>query len=864
MRDSLQDPHERDVGPPPDAARTDSSLQLGDGGAHTPVAHLTEGVAIGELTFRNVVTERRRAAALLELGDRLRQLADPDDMAFAAAEIMGHALGLVRAGYGGVDMARESVVIARDWTAPGIASIAGRHRFSGFSADFGGLRRGETFVVADVTQDARTADAAAMWLALGVRSVVNLPVIERDALVALFFLHDGAARDWSAADIAFLRDVADRTRAAIERRRAEADLRALATTLERQVAERTADRNRMWLLSTDIMVVCDPDLVLLAVNPAWSVVLGWTEAELLGIPAFDLIHPDDVAATQTVRRRVAEGDTLRWFENRLRHKQGHYRWISWTAVPGEGLINAVGRDITDEKARAEALKVSEARLRSVFDSLYRFQCLLAVDGTLLDANRASFAVIGERFDDVVGRKFWDTPWFAATPDIADLIASAVPRVAAGETFRQEIALNLPVAGQRVFDFSLRPVHDAAGVVIGLVPEAMDITERRTAEEQLRQAQKMEAVGQLTGGIAHDFNNLLAGIAGSLELLQRRIGQGRLDDARRYIDTATRAAHRAAALTHRLLAFSRQQTLAPRPTPADALIAGMRDLIERTVGPRITLAVMPTVDLWPTLCDPHQLENALLNLCINARDAMPDGGRLSIETANVSLDAADAAARDVPPGDYATIAVTDTGIGMPPEVAARAFEPFFTTKPQGQGTGLGLSMIQSFVCQSGGHVRIRSQPGAGTTVRLYLLRHEGDAAAEAAPAAPGATLQARDGETVLVVDDEATVRMLLAEALSDLGYVVITAADAAEALPVLRSGRRIDLLVTDIGLPGAFNGRQLADLAGQMRSALKVLFITGYTETSVIGHNRLTPDMRLMTKPFTLDVLAEQVTEMLRS
>ncbi|AMM14831.1 hybrid sensor histidine kinase/response regulator [Burkholderia sp. PAMC 28687] len=383
-----------------------------------------------------------------------------------------------------------------------------------------------------------------------------------------------------------------------------------------------------------------------------------------------------------------------------------------------------------------------------------------------------------------------------------------------------------------------------------------------AEEKLRQSQKMEAVGQLTGGLAHDFNNLLAGISGALELMRLRIAQGRVTDLDRYMVAAKGATERAAALTHRLLAFSRRQTLDPRPTNVDMLVNGMTELIRRTVGPSITIETMRAQELWPALVDASQLENALLNLCINARDAMPEGGRIIIETANRSLDRQAARAYDIPEGQYLTLSVSDTGIGMTPEVMARVFEPFFTTKPIGQGTGLGLSMIYGFAQQSGGLVRLHSNVGQGTTVRLYLPRHTGVVAGGAEVASNVPAAFAHDGETVLVVDDEVTVRMLVADVLMELGYTVVEAADGVAGLKALRSNRNIDLIITDVGLPGGMNGRQMADAAQALRPDVKTLFITGYAEAAVIGDEALGPGMKILTKPFSIDALAARVRELM--
>src|SRR4029079_3757629 len=321
-----------------------------------------------------------------------------------------------------------------------------------------------------------------------------------------------------------------------------------------------------------------------------------------------------------------------------------------------------------------------------------------------------------------------------------------------------------------------PIRNEAGELIGYAKVTRDMSEKRAIEEQLRQSQKMEAVGQLTGGLAHDFNNLLTGISGSLELIQARIAQGRIAEVDRYVMAAQGAVKRAAALTHRLLAFSRRQTLDPKPTNVNRLLSDLEDLIRRTVGPSIEVEVVGASGLWPTLVDPNQLENSVLNLCINARDAMPDGGKLTIETSNKWIDERASRSHDLPVGQYVSLCVTDTGTGMPPDVIAKAFDPFFTTKPIGERTGLRLSMIYGFARQSGGQVRIYSEVGEGTTMCLYLPRHTDEAylpdeiESEISPQPTG------EGEVVLVIDDQPTVRMLIADVLAELGYAVIEAPD----------------------------------------------------------------------------------------
>jgi CheY-like chemotaxis protein len=378
---------------------------------------------------------------------------------------------------------------------------------------------------------------------------------------------------------------------------------------------------------------------------------------------------------------------------------------------------------------------------------------------------------------------------------------------------------------------------------------------------------MEAVGQLTGGIAHDFNNLLQGITGSLDLAEIRLSQNRAADVERFLAAARASCNRAAALTHRLLAFSRRQPLDPKPVQANPLIASMDDLLRRTMGEHIDIALHLDAKLWLTLCDPNQLESAILNLAINARDAMPDGGKLTIETCNTEISVLEAARRpELKPGRYICLAVTDTGTGMPDSVIAQAFDPFYTTKPMGQGTGLGLSMIYGFIRQSEGDARIFSELGRGTTVKLYLPRHDGAAPAQEPPVATAGLNEARhEGghATVLVVEDEAIVRGLVADVLGDLGLTVIEATTGQAGLDILRSKQPVDLLITDIGLPG-LNGRQMADAARLLRPDLKILFMTGYAEIAVSATNVLEHGMAMITKPFTISALADRVRSMIEA
>jgi PAS domain S-box-containing protein len=405
------------------------------------------------------------------------------------------------------------------------------------------------------------------------------------------------------------------------------------------------------------------------------------------------------------------------------------------------------------------------------------------------------------------------------------------------------------------------IHDPEGQLLGFAKITRDLTERRTAEEQLRQAQKMEAVGQLTGGVAHDFNNLLTVISGNVEALLRRLSKGGNDDLQRLANAALHATTRAALLTQRLLAFSRRQPLEPKPVSVNTLIAGMTEIFRRTLGESILIETVLDAGLWLTFVDANQLENALVNIAVNARDAMPDGGKLTIEAANVYLDEEYGQTTGVSPGQYVGIFVSDSGTGMTPEIASKAFEPFFTTKDVGQGTGLGLSQVYGFIKQSGGNVKIYSEVGAGTTIKLYLPRHVSSDSVDEKPR-PVVSVPSADGETILLVEDDTDVRSFTVEVLRELGYRVIEASDGPTGLRMLDAHREIALLLTDVGLPGGINGRQLADEARRRKPGLKVLFASGYARNAIVHHGRLDPGVELIMKPYTYAALATKVRRVL--
>ncbi|PSO10162.1 MULTISPECIES: PAS domain-containing sensor histidine kinase [unclassified Sphingobium] len=619
------------------------------------------------------------------------------------------------------------------------------------------------------------------------------------------------------------------------------------------VSAQRRDRDRLWSLSQDLMLVCDFDGVIRLVNPSATRLLGWQEDEMVGQVLADFVHPDDLSATAKEVEKLAQGVTTLLFENRYRCQDGSYRLLDWNAVPDAGRIHAVARDITRERQLA--------RDRERIWALSPIVKVVATTQGIINAVNPSWTnTLGWSEADTVGRnilEFVAQEQEAAQQRLAKLSESNAAVVESQSVFRAKDG------SHRRFAWTTVP---EAGMLYLFGRDITAETEAANAlaatEEALRQSQKMEAVGQLTGGIAHDFNNLLAGVLGNLELLELRISQGRLEAIGRHLETAQGAAKRAAALTQRLLAFSRRQTLDPTAVNINRLISGLEDLIRRTVGPSIEIEVVGSGGLWMTLVDRYQLENALLNLCINARDAMPDGGRLTIETANKWLDNRMARERELPPGQYVSLCVSDTGTGMTPDVIARAFDPFFTTKPLGEGTGLGLSMIYGFVRQSGGQVRIYSEVGAGTTMCLYLPRHMGPAIEIEQELRPTQRDAGGHGETVLVIDDEASVRSLIVDVLTDGGYHVIEAADGPSGLKVLQSDLRIDLLITDVGLPGGMNGRQVADAGRVGRPKLKILFITGYAENAVIGNGLLEHDMHVITKPFGIETIVSKVREMI--
>jgi PAS domain S-box-containing protein len=641
---------------------------------------------------------------------------------------------------------------------------------------------------------------------------------------------------------------------------------------------------------------------------------------------FTGIHPDDVVRVrEEVGKGLETGEPFH-SEYRLPQRDGQDRWVvaqgrCVLSSDGKPLrFSGLSFDITDRKKaeiRREALVRLTDEIRDLDDPDALSFAASTILGEALNVSRASYGTIDPVAETLTVERDWLAPGvesLAGTLNLRDygsfidslkrgeFIAIAdvdqdERTASAAEALRNRSAaafVNVPVIerGQLVAVLFLNnaKIRNWASEDLALVQEVAErtrtATERlkavdalrqanatleanvkmRTAEleaagEALRQSQKMEAIGQLTGGIAHDFNNLLAGISGSLELLDKRLSEGRLQGVGRYINVAQESTRRAASLTQRLLAFARRQTLDPKVIDANRTIAGMADLLTRSVGPDVHVEVVQASGLWGARLDPSQLENAILNLCINARDAMaPNGGRITIETANKWLDDRAARERDLPAGQYVSVSVSDTGTGMSADIIAKIFDPFFTTKPLGRGTGLGLSMIYGFVRQSGGQVRVYSEEGKGTTMTLYFPRFVGELSAEERP--EDAAFDRGDGETVLVIDDEPAIRMVIGEVLAEIGYRVIEAPDGPSGLRIVQAGGRIDLLITDVGLPNGLNGRQVADAARSINPKLKILFITGFAENAAVGNGHLDAGMSVITKPFSNVALVNKVRQII--
>ncbi|MDQ2104876.1 PAS domain-containing protein [Azospirillum isscasi] len=818
------------------------------------------------------VLAARRTAFHLELEGRLRQLSDPFEVAAAAEEALGRHLGASRVGYGVVDETARFFTTERSWTDGTVDHHAGTHDLLAFGPELlDTLRSGVTVTIHDAAADPRCAapDRQAAFAALDLAAVITASLVKNGRMVAALYVHHRNPRQWRPDEVRLVEEVAERTWSALERaqaegslrranarlaaegeqmralfrqapnfmcvlrgpdhvfelandsyrrlvgdrpligkpvhealpeiagqgffellarvfdsgepflghalpvrvvrhpgapveerfitfvyqpikdadgrvtgifcegsdvteaKRAEDALRDLNATLEKRVAERTADRDRIWRLSTDVMLVAGFDGTIGAVNPAWTSLLGWAEEELVGRSFFAFVHPDDLERTRGEASRLGAGHIVPRFENRYRHKDGRYLWLSWIAVPDDRFIHAVGRDVTAQKEADAAL--------------------------------------------------------------------------------------------------------------------------RQAEDQLRQAQKMEAVGQLTGGVAHDFNNLLQALEGCLSMIGRRTEEPQVHAL---LDAGQQAVGRGAKLVQQLMAFARRDSLRPASIGVRERMHAMSALLERALRADIALDLRFAEELWPVEADPTQFELAVINLAVNARDAMPAGGRLTVEAVNTVLPHGDPRGVE---GDFLHLSVSDTGCGMTAAVAARAFEPFFTTKDLGKGTGLGLAQVYGLARQAGGTAWIDSAPGRGTTVHL-LLRRSGMAPTpvEMAPSPAGLLLPdgPRRNGCVLVVEDDPIVAMTVSTALEDAGFAVLSAATAEEALPFL-SGDGVDVLLSDVVMPGGMSGIDLAREARERRPGLPVILATGYSEDIARATG-----IPVLAKPYRIDDLVGRIDAIL--
>ena len=837
-------------------------------------------------TTDQVLGERRRDA-LLKLDERMRDVADTAGLSFVASELLGETLGADRVGYGVIYPQTRSIAVERSWSKDDLANVAGLHRFSDYGEYVEELLRGVPIANHDVSKDPRTREKSAAFQALGMNAHLDVPVVEDGRAVAEMFVHSKLPRFWSEDEIAFARDVAERTHAAIARRAAEQERRESEARL-RAALEASQSGTFHWDIVTNELDWDD------ALDKLFGLKPGDTARSLDQFVA--MVHPEDRAGVIERCERCASTGADFEMEFRVVWPDGTVHWLydrGKTFRDKDGspaFMTGACVDITVRTTAEEQRRESEERLRLATEAanigtwdfnpetgelrwderckeLFGLSRDTAIDYSVFlaglhpDDREQTDKAVQEALEPgrsgnfnvryrTVGRDDHLERWIAAS----------------GRTvFLETAGKQRPVRFiGTVIDISERVRAEQALTALNETLENRvqeEIDRRSQAEEVLRQTQKMETVGQLSGGIAHDFNNLLQVIHGNLSILERGL-QGDDQKLRRAVANALSGADRAAALTKRLLAFSRRQPLDPRPVDVNRLIVDMTELLHRTLGETIVIETRISAETPNALVDGNQLENAIINLAINARDAMPRGGRLEIATGVAELGPGDVSSNpDAQPGIYVRIEVRDHGVGMSETVLNRAVEPFFSTKEVGQGTGLGLSMVYGFVRQSGGHLFLNSQEGSGTTVELYLPCSDAVAQVHSSRQSDAELPRGR-GEYVLLCEDDNEVRLFSSETLRDLGYNVIEARDASSAIAALVEHGRIDLLFTDVVLPGGKTGADLAREARKTQPGLKVLFTTGYARSALDSEQTRGKSLELLLKPFGVEELANKIRKIL--
>jgi PAS domain S-box-containing protein len=837
------------------------------GGARKIVGALRERAIqeIGMVSCASVPLTGSTCRSLNELGDRLCDLGGPGALLPAAAEVLGSALGLSWAGQGEVYRGNGTISIAHAWIAPGTAAPAGEIHLRGCDALVDELKRGETVHVADVDEDIRTAATAEALRAVGAQAFLCTPM-NAQGRTLLLFLACTNRRVWRADELFLAGEVAERTRAALGRFMGEREVQTLTASRERQVVERTAERDCVWRLSRDLIAVMSADGVFQAVNPAWTTVLSLEQQELVGRNFLDVVWPEDAERSRTAFDSAASAADFADFENRCRHKDGTPCWISWHTSREDGLVYAYGRHVTEEKraalelARAQqALLDSERRFHLLVEGVTDYAIfMLDSVGRVTSWNAGARHIKGYTASGIVGEHF--SVFYTEEDRAAGVPDRALGKAAATGRFENE-GWRLRKDGSCFWaSVVINAIRGEDGALIGFAKVTRDMTERREAQqameelrEQVTQAQKLDAIGQLTGGVAHDFNNLLTIIKSSADLLRRPD----LTEERRlrYIDAISDSVNRGSRLTGQFLAFARRQPLEPQVFDATERIRGITDMLTSIVDARVRIVLDIRCEPCVVEADPNQFETALVNILVNARDAMDGEGSLTIRVDEASsLPARRGHGQGA--GRFVAVSLTDTGAGIAPEALAKVFEPFFTTRGVGRGTGLGLSQVYGFAKQSGGDIVVESEVERGATFTLFLPRVDkhvcGDVPVEA-EATP--TVDNGCGLHVLLVEDDVEVGTFAAQLLRDLGYTTTWSANAHDALSRLADGQRFDVVFSDVVMPG-MNGVELGQEIRCRYPDLPVILTSGYSHV-LVEKGRY--GFELVQKPYA----AEEVSRALR-